>query len=90
MARKRHEHEESKVAECQQNIKRIEASQGRQSLIVEADENSERDESSDSRKGMEMLAQVNGDLEQLIRSVYAKLKTEQESKNCTHIVMAAP
>ena len=39
------------------------------SRIAEADENSEH-ESIDSRRGLQMVAQMNGDLEALIRSVY--------------------
>ena len=45
MALKRHQYEEAIHSEYEQNIKRIEASQTRQSMIAEADEHSERDES---------------------------------------------
>ena len=45
-AGKRQSYEEAIFNECQQNIKRIEASQTRQSMIAEVDEQSERDEQS--------------------------------------------
>ena len=40
------------------------------SRIAEADENSEHEQSVDSRRGMQVVAQMNNDLEALIRSVY--------------------
>ena len=81
MARKRHSDEEAIYSECTQNIQRIghrEASM--HSCIAEVDEKSyeqEQNQSVDSRKGMEELAQMNTDLEQLIRSVYSKIQSEQ-------------
>merc|ERR1712060_578747 len=80
MARVRQGHEEAIVLETQQNIRRIrEREASRQSMVAEVDETSERDASTASRaSGMEFLAQMNGDLEQLIRNVYAKMKAEQE------------
>ena len=82
MARKRHSHEEAIVGECQQNIQRIrerEASMAsaQRSCIAEVDEQSEND----SRKGLEALAQMNVDLEALIRSVYKKIQHEQSNAN---------
>jgi hypothetical protein len=50
------------------------------SCIAEVDEKSyeqEQNQSVDSRKGMEELAQMNTDLEKLIRSVYSKIQSEQ-------------
>ena len=71
LARKRKEHEESIVNECQANIRRIrERESSLKSTIAEVDERSERAESNSSRKGLEMLSQMNGDLEILIRKVY--------------------
>ena len=74
MARKRHNHEEQMLSECTQNIQRIgqrEASM--HSCIAEADEQSEHEQSMSSKQGLEQLAQMNTDLESLIRNVYAKI-----------------
>ena len=46
------------------------------SRIAEVDETSEHEQSVDSRRGMQMVAQMNNDLETLIRSVYAKIRAE--------------
>jgi len=80
MARKRQQHEEAIVLETQQNIRRIrEREASRASMIAEVDETSERDTSVSSRaSGLEFLSQMNGDLEQLIRKVYAKIQQEKE------------
>ena len=79
MARKRQSHEESITLEIQSNIRRIrEREASRSSMIAEASETSERDTSTQSRTGMEFLADMNGDLEQLIRKVYAKIQREKE------------
>ena len=72
MARKRKDHEESILNEAQQNIQRIRQREVSMtsSCIAEADETSEHEQSVDSRRGMQMLSQMNGELETLIRSVY--------------------
>ena len=80
LARKRKEHEESIVSECQANIKRIrERESSLNSMIAEVDEKSEH-ESNTSQKGLQMLAQMNGDLESLIRKVYQTIKEEQSKE----------
>lgn len=76
MARMRKSHEETIVAECQQNIRRIrEREASMHSCIAEADEQSEH-ETVNSQKGMHMLNQMNVDLEALIRNVFAKMQAE--------------
>ena len=72
MARKRQDHEESIVNQAQQNIQRIRQRDVSvtSSCIAEADETSEHEQSVDSRRGMQMAAQMNSELETLIRSVY--------------------
>ena len=75
MARKRNEHEESKMNEYQQNIQRIrEREASIHSTIAEVDAQSEQE--SVGQNGLAMIAQMNGDLEALIRNVYAKIVTE--------------
>ena len=49
------------------------------SCIAEADERSEH-ETVDSQKGMQMLAEMNTDLESLIRNVFAKMQAEQNTQ----------
>ena len=46
------------------------------SCIAEADEQSEHEKSVSSKQGLEQLAQMNTDLESLIRNVYAKMQSE--------------
>ena len=75
MARKRNEHEESKMNEYQQNIQRIrEREASIHSTIAEVDQQSEHE--SAGQNGLAMIAQMNGDLEALIRNVYAKIVAE--------------
>ena len=82
MARKRAVHEESKVQEYQQNIRQIRDREASlQSQIAEVDENSEHESLQESTKGLEQLAQMNGELEQLIRNVYAKMQAEREASS---------
>ena len=78
MARKRNEHEESKMNEYQQNIQRIrEREASIHSTIAEVDQQSEQESNvSTGQGGLAMLAQMNGDLESLIRNVYAKIVEE--------------
>ena len=80
MARKRHEHEEQKVNEYQRNIQRIrEREASLHSTIAEVDQQSEQESLfSSGQGGLAMLAQMNGDLEALIRNVYAKIVEEQK------------
>ena len=78
MARKRQEHEESIQNECLQNIKRIrEREVSLQAAISEASHRAENAEATDNQDGLQSLAQMNIDLEQLIRNVYAKMQQEQ-------------
>ena len=79
MARKRNEHEESKMSEYQSNIQRIrEREASIHSTIAEVDQQSEH-ESHNGQAGLAMLAQMNGDLESLIRNVYQKIIEEQKA-----------
>ena len=79
MARKRHQHEESKICEYQQNIQRIrEREASLHSTIAEVDQDSEMETTcSQGQNGLAMLAQMNGDLESLIRNVYQKMMQEK-------------
>ena len=80
VARARQQHEEARINECQQNIRRItEREASLHSCIAEVDEQSEH-ESMDSKRGLEHLANMNGDLEELIRAVYAKIKAENSAQ----------
>ena len=91
MARKRQVHEEAILAECQQNIRRIrEREASMHSCIAEADEQSEH-ETNDSKLGMQMLAQMNTDLEALIRNVFVKMQAEQRAaeRQAIHAPVAA-
>ena len=79
MARKRLEHEEARVNECQQNIQRVRERQASlASVVAEVDTESEH-ESVSSVQGMQALANMNSELEALIRSVYAKIQAEQRT-----------
>ncbi len=70
LARKRQAYEESILNGGQASIKRIrEREVSMNSMIAEADERSEH-ESNCSKRGLEQLAQMNTDLETLIRTVY--------------------
>ena len=80
MARKRHQHEESKMSEYQVNMERIrEREASLHSVIAEVDHQSEQESLDSGKNGLAMLAQMNGDLESLIRNVYAKMLEEQNS-----------
>ena len=75
MARKRQEHEESIQEECFKNIKRIrerEASLATTKAAHDTQSQAEQ-ESQNAEEGFQQLAQMNLDLEQLIRNVYAKI-----------------
>ena len=78
MARKRNEHEESKMNEYQQNIQRIrEREASIHSTIAEVDQQSEQESVEPAgKRGLAMVAKMNGDLEALIRNVYAKIIEE--------------
>ena len=80
MARKRATHEESILSECQQHVRQVRDREASiKSQIAEVDENSEHESFQESAKGLEQLAQMNGALEQLIRSVYTKMQAERSA-----------
>jgi len=49
------------------------------STIAEVDQQSEQESLDSGKGGLAMLAQMNGDLEALIRNVYAKMIQEQKN-----------
>ena len=66
--------------EYQVNMERIrEREASMHSVIAEVDQQSEHESLDSGRNGLAMLAQMNGDLESLIRNVYARIIEEQNS-----------